>query len=254
MRPSDIRRCGAALAFASSLFGCAQSDPVGNGGASVGGSGSGGEETSPASNTTGNDCVEQPCKLIAPQCGCDEGFGCTLDAQGDRVCLAAGAVAPGGACSATDLCAPGSVCAGAGEGLYACATFCESDDACEAPGGKCIVPLGDSEVLLCSESCNLLSNEGCLTGLACRFAQAGDAIYTACGVAGTSPAEAECLADSECRPGHACLPSSLGGKRCLEWCDVAAPSCPLGSDCGPVQVGGAPLVIGDVTYGACNPN
>lgn len=245
-----------ALGIALLSFGCAQSDPVGNGGSGSGGQATGGAPPSPVSNTTGNDCIEQPCKLVAPQCGCDDGFACTLNEAGDRVCLGAGAVGPGELCSATALCAPGSVCAGFGDGLYACATLCESDVSCQAPGGKCVVPLGDTDVLLCSEDCNLISNEGCpAEGLACRFAETPSGeIYTACGLAGSSPAQTVCLADSECLAGHACLPTSAGDKRCFEWCNTASPACDVGFSCEPVEIADVPLVIGDVTYGACNPN
>jgi len=237
--------------------GCAQSDPVapGSGGGGTGGAG-GGETNAPASTTTGNDCSEEPCKLVSPQCGCDDGFGCTLNAEGERVCLAAGAVAPGQACSATALCSAGSVCVGYGEGLYACASFCEDDTSCDAPGGKCIVPLVGSEVLLCSEDCDLISSAGCsVAGLSCQFNLAGVAPYTLCAPSGTQPAQGTCLETSECLPGHACLPTTAGDSRCFEWCNVESPVCEVGFSCGALEIDeGVPLVIGDVSYGACNPN
>ncbi len=242
------------------LSACADGDPIstgtssGNGGAGGGGGGPGG--SGPAT-TTGNNCVEQPCKLVSPQCGCEDGFACSVDGVGDRVCLAAGAVQPGQPCSDSALCAPGAVCVGYGPDLNSCSAFCADDTDCVAPGGRCVVPLAASDALLCSEDCELSTNAGCaLAGTSCQFGLTGtDEVYTLCAPSGTKLAQEICLETSECSPGMACFPTSASDERCFEWCVVGGPPCPTGFTCDPLELSaGVPLAVGTTAYGACNPN
>jgi hypothetical protein len=52
--------------------------------------------SSPASSSsTGTPCDEDPCKLVAPQCGCGADEMCTLAGGGTRVCTDEGSRAPG---------------------------------------------------------------------------------------------------------------------------------------------------------------
>ncbi|MFO0551399.1 MAG: hypothetical protein U0271_23615 [Polyangiaceae bacterium] len=251
------------------LAGCANSDPLtgGAGGASTGGTGSGASSsdggstnvsTSSSTTSTGPSCDEQPCKLVAPQCGCDEDAACSVDGNGGRICVVAGTVQPGQICDANNYCAPGSVCVGYTDGETTCAEFCNSDVECTAPGGKCVLPLtGAPTVMLCSENCELVTSQGCpLANSSCQIGvTASDEPYTLCVPSGAGVEQSVCADSSECAPGFTCLPTTANDSRCFEWCNVNGGSCPINESCLGLEIStGVPLVIGNVTYGVCNPN
>lgn len=240
--------------------------PSDGGDTSAGAQGAGGSMADTTDNTmnmpnttSAPTCSEDPCKLIAPQCGCEVGFGCTLDANGDHGCAQAGPYGQGDPCNESALCEAGTVCVGYADDLTTCATFCDSDTMCEAPGGKCVVGLGDSGVNVCTENCSVIGGTGCaLPGVDCQLGiTEQDVVFTVCALSGeTDLVEQEiCLATEDCAPGFACLETTEGDLRCFQWCNVNADSCPTDfPNCTGLNVTeGVPLMLGTVPLGACNP-
>ncbi len=259
------------------LVACAKGDPIGPTGAgtgsgassSEGGSGQGGTNGNggaPSTGgeggtiTTGPSCEEQPCKLVTPQCGCDAGLACSLDANGDRACVEAGSAAEGQPCSDTNLCAAGTICVGYSQSSLACSKFCETNSECAPPGGRCVITLdGADGVLLCSDNCNLVGGTGCgAAGTSCQLGVTmTDEPFTFCGLPGAGVEQALCTDSGDCAPGFACLGTTEmpPQNRCFQWCDTASPSCnPNFPNCTALQIAdGVPLMLGATTYGACNP-
>lgn len=258
------------VALVASLLGCAEGGSItGLGGGATGGSagvgnntsssgGSGGAPTQSGPTTTGPSCEETPCRLVEPQCGCAAGEACTIDGMGGRLCLASGAVPPGGACDESNLCAPGAACIGYGPGQNTCAAFCNDNGLCELPGGQCVVELAAQPgVLMCSENCDLTTSQGCsLAGMSCQLGiTAADTAYTLCTPSGTLVEQEVCADNSECAPAYVCLPTTANDNRCFHWCAVGGAACPVAGDvCTGLEVTmGVPLMIGSTTYGVCNP-
>lgn len=232
----------------------------GQGGSGQGGSGQGGSSTSSSgassSSGSGGACAESPCKLVAPQCGCAAGEGCTLDNMGARVCQAAGGVAPGGNCSLDD-CAPGGICLGTTPTTPTCGEFCKTDAQCDGPGGLCVVGLNDgngnpiSGVSLCSENCNPTTNSGCISGTGCTFGQeqAGQMrFFTACRAIGSGTQGATCMTNADCAATYGCI--NTGTKQCMKYCTVGS-TCAGGAACSPISINGTNIEIGGVQYGIC---
>lgn len=258
----------APLLLCTLALACAKGDPLtGVGGA--GGSGQGGDGASSSeggsttdnvttsSTTSGPACDEQPCKLVAPQCGCEDG-ACTVDGAGSRICVEAGSAGQSEPCDETTLCEPGTICVGYTTELTSCATFCEDDSDCDAPGGKCAIDLTDAAtVKLCSENCDFVTSQGCLLlGTACQLGITDtDQPFSLCAPSGAGTAQALCADTSECAPGFVCLPTTNDDNRCFQWCSVNTPACPADLPvCSGLDVtDGVPLMIGNVHYGVCNP-
>lgn len=233
-------------------------DPTGTGGSGGSGSagGAGGAGGDPSTTSTGGSggsaptCSEQPCKLVAPQCGCSPGEQCSIDGAGDRACVGEGDVSEGQICDEGAACAPGLLCVGYTGFESSCARFCESDAQCESPGGKCVLTLGDvPDVLLCSEDCEPISSQGCApAGLSCQIAVTEtEQAYTQCAPSGTGVFQTLCVDNADCAPGFACFPTTNNDTRCFAWCSVASPNCGA-QTCQGFDV---PLVIGNVEYGVC---
>ena len=58
-------------------------------------------------------CLEAPCKLIPPQCGCPEGEACSVGGRDEtaRECVPAGEQVQGESCGGLgEQCAPGNIC------------------------------------------------------------------------------------------------------------------------------------------------
>ncbi len=208
-----------------------------------------------ATSSTGPSCSEQPCKLVAPQCGCAAGEQCTVDEQGDRGCGVEGSVAEGGICGGGDLCGPGTLCIGYDGFDSLCAAFCEQDGDCEAPGGKCLVEIASLPgVTLCTTDCEPISNQGCaVAGLSCQVGATATEGYTGCAPAGSVAAGEVCDANNLCRAGLVCLPTTANDDRCFAWCNVDNPNCG-DVPCQGLEIEmGVPLMIGNVHYGVCSP-
>jgi hypothetical protein len=235
---------------------CAEGEPLVSPTGGQGGDGSGGgASSSDASSSSGGVCAEDPCKLVSPQCGCEAGEACSVDGSGQRACLPAGTAALGQACDASTGCAAGAACIGYGPTLNSCSAFCDTDADCEPPGGLCTISVGAIPgVTFCSANCDLVSSTGCeLAGLSCQFGvrDATDP-FTLCAPSGNGVQDTPCTETSECAPGFLCLQTQVD-ERCFKWCDVALQDCLGGLTCQAVEIAaGVPLVIGNITYGACN--
>ena len=266
-------RLFAGLVFTAVAIGCARGDRLtgtggGNndGGSSSDGAGNTGGDgpstnvTQPTNNTTtGPMCDEQPCKLVAPQCGCPMG-ACTADDTGSRVCVEEGPAQQGDGCNESVYCAAGFVCVGYEDALTSCTAYCENDSSCEAPGGKCVLGLtGAPTVKLCSDNCSPVGGTGCsVGGTGCQLAiSADDIVFTSCYPSGTGTEGADCEDDAGCAPGFGCFPlADNSGNKCFRWCNANSPNCPNSSypECtGFTDANNAPLTLGGAHYGACNP-
>jgi hypothetical protein len=223
-------------------------------------SGQGGDpaatSSSSATTSTGPACSEQPCKLVAPQCGCGAGEQCTVDSNGDRGCAPDGTEGIGDPCSAGDPCKAGGLCVGYQGFDSACAAFCAVDDDCGPAGSLCVIePGGLGGITLCSDGCELISNQGCkVAGLSC---QAGvsptNEPFTSCAPGGSNVANEVCADSGDCAEGYICLPTTANDDRCFAWCNVDSPNCGQ-LNCQGLEIeAGVPLVIGTVTYGVCTP-
>mgnify|MGYP007059417401 CR=1 FL=1 len=248
------------------LIGCAKGDDllVGGGGSGAGDSGTGGETsttttTGPGATTsTGPGCSEQPCKLGVPQCGCAADEQCSVGADDERACEAAGTVGWGQSCNGGLACAPGFLCAGYANDKLSCAKFCNGDSDCEAPGGLCAINLNGQNnqpipgVTLCSQNCNLVTNSGCqVSGTSCQLGLRDQDPFTLCAPSGTGVYQTLCADNAECAAGHVCLPTTNNDDRCFQWCQNGG-GCPNGLTCQTLEVSaGVPLTIGGVTFGAC---
>lgn len=288
------------LAAALGLAACAAGDPIGGstagqgpgsggssgeGGSGDGGSGDGGSSspsggpastsvsstTGPGTTTstttgvsssasTGTPCDEQPCKLVAPQCGCGADEKCTLVSGNERGCTEDGTRAPGQACGeGIGECEAGGVCVYVfdAEDTLSCARWCESDLQCDGQGGLCAIGLqGVDDVKLCSDNCDVVSSSGCaISGTKCSvYYDATDMRnFTACVGAGAGVAQSECNNETnQCAPGFGCFQTQEEGEvyRCFKWCSSAAAECPDDLTCRTDF--DPPITIGAVTYGICS--
>lgn len=234
--------------------GGAGADPNGGGGnPSVGGQG--GEPS--VGGQGGAPCSEDPCKLVAPQCGCAADEKCTLDTAGERACGPAGTAAVAAQCDANQDCAPGAICLGEANVGY-CAPFCDADTDCTG-GTICAVKLGDGAggvidgVSMCSSTCNLATASGCPTGLGCILANEADGqqrFFTMCFAAANGTTGAACPTPDVCAPGYGCYNTGTSDQ-CFQNCDVNAPQCTTGT-CVPIQDENMQnIVINGVSIGAC---
>jgi len=208
--------------------------PNGGGGAGASGGGGGG----------GGTCSEDPCKLVAPQCGCDADQACTLDASGlNRVCGPAGSAMGNQGCDGTTLCAPGLFCNGG-----FCSPFCVNDDPCIPLGTICALQFSSGD-LICSDLCDPLSNfgEGCAPSSGCYLNTTdGGVDYLVCAPNGGVLDGDPCTQIDDCLPGSGCYNDGVSNK-CLHHCrvDTGAP-CP--GSCLALDI-----TINGVAYGACAP-
>jgi hypothetical protein len=228
----------------------------GMGGMGLGGDGGQGGEP-PA-------CEEQPCKLVAPQCGCAEADRCTL-ADGMRVCGPEGDSYPLEFC--INDCGEGFHCVNNGTTGFSgfCHQWCTEDDDCDAPttgpGGICVLQLSNGAGTVCSQNCDPVSDTGCKEyngALKCDIGQEPQGAmrwFTRCVGVGSVTADGVCAAINECAPGSSCIPiQNEPDNHCLSWCTNpnGGGTCPQGAShvCSPFTT---PLIIGSVEYGACIP-
>ncbi|MBO6939037.1 MAG: hypothetical protein JJ863_28975 [Deltaproteobacteria bacterium] len=194
---------------------------------------------------------EEPCRLIAPQCGCPSGRGCYPNGDLTAVsCEAAGTTPEREVCTgAVNSCEPGMGCV-----VYPtanlCIRFCENDADCTGgPGSFCARVLSGGGQEACTFSCDL-TEQNCPSGFRCEpgtippatARTATDCIEvegSASGGAGDS-----CSSFRDCLPGFTCASG-----QCLEFCRFGT-SCPSGGPCSELSPA---IVIGDQEFGACPP-
>jgi hypothetical protein len=280
------------LAAALGLVACAAGDPIGGsttaqgpgsgGGSGDGGSGDGGDgdggssapsgpstsvsstsgpattsgssTTAASSSSTGTPCEEDPCKLVAPQCGCAADEMCTLVSATERGCVENGTRAPGQACGGgLGDCEAGAICVyvPGSDDLLSCSRFCDGDLQCDGQGGLCAQGLSTGDQL-CSENCDPVSSSGCaIAGTKCGvyLDDVDMRFFTACTAAGGGVAGDICDADTPCAVGFDCFRTTEGDDLCFEYCSSAAPECPGTLTCR--MDFNPPFVVGAVTYGVC---
>ncbi len=232
----------------------------GSGGAPNGGGGNPSVGGNPnVGGQGGAPCSEDPCKLVAPQCGCADGEKCTLNGSGDRACGPAGTAAVAAQCDANQDCAPGAICLGEASVGY-CAPFCEADTDCTG-GTICGVLLNDGmggvleDVAMCSSACNLVTAAGCPSGLGCILAREADGLqrwFSMCFAAQSGTTGAACPTPDLCAPGYGCYNTGMTDQ-CFQNCDVNNPQCDAGT-CVPIQDDLMQnIVLGGISLGACAP-
>jgi hypothetical protein len=228
----------------------------GGGGGSSGGAGGGASSSSSASSSASSSgqCLETPCKLVNPQCGCAAGEMCQIDGttSGAKECVAAGNVAIGAACTGAD-CSPGSICVNTTPVIDTCVKYCNTDTDCTAPGGLCLITLNDGSsgnipgVTLCTENCDPATNIGCpVAGTGCQMAQESMGqmrLLTRCTEAGSGTQGASCTDNGDCATTYGCF--NAGTTQCLKYCKVGGAACPGGLICSSLGT------IGSTEYGVC---
>jgi len=259
-----LRALSSAFLLAS-CSGCAENSgfdgdpPVGGQGGSTATGGQGGAGATGGTGGTGgivdDMCEQDPCKLVTPQCGCDEGLKCTVNSAEGRICTQDGAKNEGEQCSDADPCRAGLLCVQTKTTvptISTCMEFCDDDPQCEGAGGICKITLGISGVILCSQSCDPVEDTGCpVNKTHCEVVQeAGGQMrtYTRCVGEGAGVAGDVCASSQDCVAGHGCLNDpNQGGLVCLEWCKVGGAPCAQGA-CTSVN----PAYLVDVVeYGVC---
>lgn len=203
-----------------------------NGGAGTGASGG------------GEACSEDPCKLVAPQCGCDADQGCTLDATGlNRVCGPAGTATGNQPCDGATLCAAGNFCNGG-----FCSPFCVDDGPCTPLGTICALQFSSGD-MICSDLCDPTSNfgEGCAPDSGCYFGTTDQGVdYAVCAPNGGVLDGDPCTNINDCLPGSGCYNDGTNNT-CLHHCRVDT-----GEPC-PGSCASLDITINGVVYGACIP-
>lgn len=170
------------------------------------------------------------CDISVPT-SCGTGMACILNgstADGwTSVCITAGVIAAGGTCmpGMDAQCQEGYECFSE---PAVCSKLCCGNTDC-SPGEFCSL-IGGADAGFCrlSDSCDLVAQTGCGTGLACYPAGGGN---VTCGAPGTTAADAACMYANECIPGYGCLGTTATDGACHEFCDPAASACPTGSSC-----------------------
>jgi hypothetical protein len=193
------------------------------------------------SGSTGGMCSESPCKLTAPQCGCEPGQKCALSVS-VRVCTANGTTGLGEDCVSVP-CVAGLYCEQLTGQIAICEPFCSSDADCTAPGFCDNIAGASANDKACTASCNPLTNAGCVSGTACRFEldMTGMHIETFCAAVGAGLIGAPCNKDGQCGVAMSCQ-----SNQCFALCDVNAPAC---ANCVAFQ---SPNVIKGIALGVCD--
>jgi len=197
-------------------------------------------------------CDEDPCRLVAPQCGCPSHLACQRPDGDDpvRECVPPGPVAPLEACSVNEDCTTGYVCVSATGAPGMCVAYCFLSSDCPTHSVCAEMIVASEPVGSCSPVCDPLTGAGCHVGGACIAAYVrrkdDDAIVpgTMCGPDDALPAVGEsCASLPACQQGSTCVSDT-----CQELCVMASPDCPAGTSCGGLS-GGYSLV--GVEYGTC---
>ncbi len=219
----------------------------GEGAQAPGGGGAGGGET----------CASDPCKLVAPQCGCAEGEQCTIVGGGDIGCDDDGTAALGAACNASNDCAAGGLCLGNLTSGY-CAQFCDQDLECDQ--GICVVQLGDGAggtipgVQLCSSTCDPATAAGCPAGLGCALGQESTGpmrYFFMCFGAGNLGNGQACTGTADCAPGFGCYNNGTNDA-CYKNCNVTTQNCTGIQTCLALNdQNGMPVVVDGYPLGVC---
>jgi hypothetical protein len=198
-------------------------------------------------------CTHPVCD-VAPQCGCPEGFMCTIisgSSGTQRVCATPGWKQEGEPCSTYD-CAQGLVC---NQGV--CRRACLSDGDC-LDGGRCYRDIAGDGTMTCNIWCNAVSGENCLEKFRCllKFLEDDDIFISDCFLAtGNRDYLESCEEKTDCLQSYNCLSDyrsetgfSCFFKVCTDICQED-PMCPTEEPfCGSDHFFGT---VGGIAYAFC---
>jgi hypothetical protein len=179
--------------------------------------------------------------------------------MGSPQCYGAGNVQLGDDCSG-GVCAPGLECIVAKAGPPAisfCQQLCNVDSDCSAMNTQCSAPL-NANVHMCSVDCDPITNAGCpIAGTKCEIVREQDGqmrFYAECVASGGGKQGDPCKSTVDCAVGSSCYVVDANTNpptaKCLESCDIGAPSCASGMSCYGWS-GNDAHVVKNKTYGAC---
>jgi hypothetical protein len=194
-----------------------------------------------------------PACTLVPQSGCGSAEpACDLTAADDGTVECREVTKQGVSndhCSALTDCKTGYTCThdAANVGTPWCARFCETDADCLGVGSRCTIELAGAQnqpldVDVCSNSCDLVEQTRCPSGMACIGYVDGSGDYTDCDYAGTAQAGDACTTALDCSAGTTCV-----GGTCAWYCETDD-DCDADQTCTPFAT---PLVIGNIEYGSC---
>jgi hypothetical protein len=169
-------------------------------------------------------CFRPVCDIIV-QCGCPDGFMCTLvfSTPGPvRACVPVGERQSGEACSFFE-CAPGSICL---DGV--CRVACHENADCPSTD-ECVHDLEGEDLRACSLPCSPMDGENCLEGWKCVAHQSTGSevkFFSDCEIS-TGDVEffGECSVSSDCIQGFGCASNTCGLMFCTNLCQED-PLCP----------------------------
>jgi hypothetical protein len=211
-----------------------------------------------------NVCPTMPCD-IHEQCGCPANQACDIDFTDlmGNACRVAGAGDENDTCPAVTTCAAGYVCVGNGTG-DACEKWCDADDDCVAPKGKCVIQLSDGTMdipgaVVCSSNCNptaVVTGGVCPAAWKCTLQsvvfQGADQDIVDCTPAGAGAIGAACADDNACVAGTVCIDTTndmVTNPTCTRICTPPGTgTCPVGDVCTGFN---PPFNVGGTIYGVC---
>jgi len=202
--------------------------------------------------TCPGDCGTCPgeCNPIT-MAGCPSGQQCYPVVIGKPVCAPPGALAVGKPCNALADCALGALCISG-----VCSAVCDPTGAtpnvpCNAPASCGQLSSGSKPLAqtigVCTggSTCNLATNAGCSTSLACVSAGL-NGTGKACVKPGTGGSNAVCAGSLDCLATHICVNDPFNKKTCVQKCTTLAPvpKCLTGK-CEPLSSGTPPKSLPD---------
>ncbi len=201
------------------------------------------------------DCGVCPgqCNVIT-NLGCPSGQHCYPQPGKPPICAAPGTIGLGKSCNALADCTIGLLCIGS-----VCGKVCDTSGA--TAGYTCTSPAicgelnyngtplgGNIGVCQGGATCNLVTNVGCATGLACITFGTGKA----CIKSGVGGPGAVCQSSEDCSTATVCVNDQTGKKTCAQKCNTAtqSPKCGAGTACQALSMGTPPKTAPD-SLGGC---
>lgn len=190
-----------------------------------------------------------PVCAVDPQCGCEAGENCAVDA--DRLtCVSGGKAQANERCDGPEDCIIGYQCLSG-----ACLKLCDASLPDCSAGAACL-PLHTREgdtiegAHVCESNCNLVEPEhvdhdlsACGPGLICVWSGTGS--YCAHSDHANQRHGEQCAEAGDCAPGYVCTEQGT----CAKWC-VASSDCPDAFSCGL----DATVQVGETAFGTCQPD
>jgi len=166
--------------------------------------------------------VGPPCRLVAPQCGCDEGQACR-DGAG---CQPAGTRRGGEECApGANECVAGTQCVTVA-GQSRCHAFCNAQTCGGAGPGSFCARFDGAPIGYCTDAC-VPGRGDCGAQGACLAIST----LSACLLAGPRGVGETCSADEPCQDGLTCEVNLSGNRICYRACGPNVLPCPSPSVC-----------------------